>query len=217
MLRRVHVAARELRQRDRATALRPCVVRNSVALVRRHHELRPHLVRVLLDPRDRALADRHHAVLLALALPHEQRAALGVEVVDRKLHELRSAACPSSRASRGSRGRAAPIGVAHVRLRRAPPRPPPRVSTCRGSRRSSLGSSSSARGVLEQHVLARQPLEVAPAPAPAALCCDRKDSGWPSSLPLVEEVPLVALEDRLRHFLRPHELRASHHAMKKPR
>ena len=52
------------------------------AVVGLEDELRAHFGEVLIDPAARALADRHHAILAALALAHHQGPALGVHVVE---------------------------------------------------------------------------------------------------------------------------------------
>src|SRR5690606_15283380 len=73
------------------------------ARIWRHHQLGAHLVEVALHPARRSLADGHHPVLLALALPHQERAALGVEVVDRQIQDFHpSDACRVEHFQNGS-------------------------------------------------------------------------------------------------------------------
>ena len=58
------------------------------AVIGFRHQLGPGFFEVLLRPRERTIADRDHAVFLSLALADEDRAALGVEIVEFQVDEF---------------------------------------------------------------------------------------------------------------------------------
>ncbi len=57
----------------------------------RHHELGPGLGAVAIDPGEGPVADRHHAIFAPLALPHEDDAALMIEIGEREAGALGAA------------------------------------------------------------------------------------------------------------------------------
>jgi len=61
------------------------------AVIGREHDARACLAQVFANPQKRPLADRHHAILFAVALANHERAALLVEVVEREMDNLRAA------------------------------------------------------------------------------------------------------------------------------
>ena len=75
----VHVVAHHLRQAVRVEGVAG-IREEEDAVVGFEHEAGTHLSDVLVDPGDRAIAGRDHAIFLALALAHHDRAALHVEV-----------------------------------------------------------------------------------------------------------------------------------------
>ena len=76
------------------------------ALVGRHHELGSGLVDVPSQPQDGPLSDGHDAIFLPLALPDDERASVGVEVVEPQADGLVPASTKTtSRASRSGQVR----------------------------------------------------------------------------------------------------------------
>lgn len=89
--RRIDVATHQERQGVGRHRLAQVIEEQHVLGVVAHDQRRPDLVEVLADPRQGPVADRDHPVLPALALPHDDRAPLLVEVVDVEVGKLRAA------------------------------------------------------------------------------------------------------------------------------
>ena len=159
----------------------------------------------------RPLADRHDAVLLPLPWRTISVPRSRVDVVDARGQRAPCAGCPSSRASRGSPGRAAEgvvtSGCAQDLSASAA------VSTC--SAAAARAAAARARGrVPEDDVLVASHLKKARSREAGALRAEGERLAV--ALPVVEEPALVALQDRLRHFRRAALMpRSSHHAMKR--
>ena len=124
------------------------------------YEAGAHVGHVLVDPRHRAVTDRDHAVLLALALPHHDRAAFHVEVEETQADHLHA---PDTRRVQRLQDRTVAhaeflvhVGLVHDLLGF-------------GGREHVLGQAllktrqvEFARGIREQHVLSSGKQPVAP-------------------------------------------------------
>lgn len=142
-------------------------------------QIRPGLLDVLLDPGQGALADGHAAILVALALAHEDHAAAGVEVGERERDQLgpagagrvegfqpRPVAQPEGRLHVGQREDLLDLGVREHDL---------------GSRVPTFGYSTSEAGLKRRRLFLASHLKKS-LTAPSFIFCVPKSSGSPLSL-----------------------------------
>lgn len=57
-------------------------------VIGRSQQMGPHVLQVPIHPGDRLLPDRHHAVLLPLALTHHQHSTFAIQVVHRQVQHV---------------------------------------------------------------------------------------------------------------------------------